>query len=76
MKEKFLKAFADALERSQPVNPEDEFRSLAEWDSLSHMSLIAMLDMEFGLQIEGKDFERMRTVGDVLAYVESTINSR
>lgn len=75
MKEQFLKAFAEALERQAPLHLEDEFRSLPDWDSLSHMSLIAMLDTEFNVQMETAEFERMKTVGDLLRFVESKSGS-
>jgi len=36
-------------------------RQLAEpkWDSLSHMSIVAAIESEFGLNLESADIERM-----------------
>ena len=71
MESKFLQEFKTALEIDREVKMEDVFRDYAEWDSLSHMSLIAMLDSEFGLQIENTAFEKMKTVADIFKYVQS-----
>lgn len=71
MKEKFLTTFKEALEVNREITLDDIFRDYAEWDSLSHMSLIAMLDTEFNLQIENSAFERMKTVNDIFIYVQT-----
>ena len=34
------------------------------------LSLIAMLDEEFGKTISGKELKALRTVADILAYME------
>jgi acyl carrier protein len=70
MEEKFIAAIKEALEiEDHDVNLEDRFRDYEEWDSLNRLSLIAMLDDEFGVQIENKEFEQLKTVGDLLRKV-------
>lgn len=71
MDTRFLSAFKEALEIGTEVKMEDEFRQYAEWDSLSHMSLIAMLDAEFNIQIENAAFEKMKTVRDIFDYIQA-----
>ena len=67
MEEKFINAFKEALEmEDQDVSLNDKFRDFEEWDSLSRLSLIAMLDEEYGVQIEEGEFEKLETVGDIL----------
>lgn len=67
MEEKFINAFKEALEmEDQEVALNDKFRDFEEWDSLSRLSLIAMLDEEYGVQIEEGEFEKLETVGDIL----------
>ena len=48
MKE-FIEKFAEAIEieDASVLTPETEFRTLDEWDSLSYLSVIAMIDEEF-----------------------------
>ena len=71
MQDKFIPAFKEALEmEDQEINMTDAFRDYAEWDSIAQLSLIAMLDETFGLQIEEKDFEQLETVEDLLKAVE------
>jgi acyl carrier protein len=40
--------------------------SLDEWDSVSALSLIVLLDEEFGKTIAGKDIKELKTVKDIL----------
>lgn len=70
MQQQFIDAFKEALEIEGEVQLEDHFRDYDEWDSLARLSLIAMLDDEFGVQIEDAEFEQLKTVGDLIAAVE------
>lgn len=72
MKEKLIAAFKEALQiEGRELETSDIFRDYPEWDSLSRLSLIAALDEQFDLQIEDKEFEQLKTVGDVLTAVEA-----
>jgi acyl carrier protein len=71
MQDQFIPAFKEALEmEDQEINMTDAFRDYEEWDSIAQLSLIAMLDEEFDLQIEEKEFEQLKTVEDLLKAVE------
>lgn len=72
MEEKFMNAFKEALEmEDQEIALTDKFRDFDEWDSLSRLSLIAMLDEEYGTQIEEGEFDKLITVGDIFNAVKS-----
>jgi len=71
MEEKFLTVFKEALEIEGEISMDDIFRDHPAWDSLSNMSLIAMLDSEFNVQIESAIFEKMKTVGDIYKFIQS-----
>ena len=73
MKEKFIEALQEALEREDPIQLEDQFRDYDEWDSLSRLSLIAMLDDEFEVQIEDEDFEKIQTVADLMEAIRKAV---
>lgn len=60
--EKFIELFAEALEREDEIKMEDEFRNYPEWSSIAYLSVIAMMDEEYDVQIEEADFKRLRTV--------------
>lgn len=63
--EKFIELFAEALERENEIRMEDEFRNYEEWNSIAYLSVIAMMDEEYDIQIEEADFKRLRTVQSV-----------
>ena len=60
--EKFIELFAEALEREDEIKMEDEFRNYDEWSSIAYLSVIAMMDEEYDVQIEESDFKKLRTV--------------
>ncbi|HEV7231963.1 MAG TPA: acyl carrier protein [Bacteroidia bacterium] len=50
------KAFAEALNIDpEKVNDELRFQSIPEWDSISHMVLISVLEETFGISMETDD---------------------
>lgn len=63
--EKFIELFAEALEREGEIKMDDEFRDYPEWSSIVYLSVIAMMDEEYGVQIEEADFKKLRTVQSV-----------
>lgn len=65
MEEKFIELFKEAIEREDEVKMEDQFRKYETWDSLAYLSVIAMMDDEYGVQIEEADFKKLRTVQDL-----------
>lgn len=71
MEEKFLAMFREAMEMDgQPVSMSYKFRDLEGWSSLRELSLLAMMDSEFGVELEMKDFNKLITVGDLFEYVQ------
>jgi acyl carrier protein len=66
METKFIEAFKEALEREDGMNLTDEFRNYPEWDSLTYLSVIAMLDEEYGVTIELEDFRKLITVESLM----------
>ena len=64
-KEDFMLLFKDAIETESVIDESTIFRELDEWDSLANLSVIAMLDEEYGVVIEGEEFSSLTTVGDI-----------
>lgn len=60
--EKFIELFAEAIEREDEIKMQDEFREYPEWSSITYLSVIAMMDEEYGVQIEEAEFKKLRTV--------------
>ena len=72
MEEKFIASIMEALEiEDHEVNMDDRFRDYEEWDSLNRLSLIAMLDDEYGIQIENAEFEQLKSISDLFNKVQA-----
>lgn len=52
------------------LTAETPLDDVEEWDSIAMLSLIAMLDDEFGKTISGKELKALISVADILAYME------
>ncbi|KAF0200333.1 MAG: acyl carrier [Bacteroidetes bacterium] len=67
MNAKFIELFKETLEIEEDiVNTETKFRELEQWDSLAFLSVIAMIDEEYDIVIEGNDFKKLVTVNDLI----------
>ena len=66
----FLKQLAAILE-VENVNASDPLRTFPQLDSLGVLSIIAMIDTNYGVNISTADLWRMNTVGDIWVYVQS-----
>ena len=67
----FIEKFAEAIDAdAEGLTAETEFRNLDEWDSVSYLSLIAMLDEEYDIQIEMPQFKQLKTLGAIAEYIE------
>lgn len=72
MKEKVFEALKNAMENEDlAISGDDELRNFAEWDSLAQLTLIAELDEKFGVAIDGDEFEKLRTVDDLVRIVNT-----
>jgi len=68
----FIEKFAEAIDaESAGLTANTEFRSLNEWDSVAYLSVIAMMDEEYDIQIEMPIFKKLRTLGDIVEYIEN-----
>lgn len=47
------------------IKPETNFRHLEEWSSLTALSIIAMVDEEYGVSLKGEDIKNAATVKDI-----------
>ena len=68
----FIEKFAEALDvDASELSAETEFRALDEWDSLAYLSVIAMLDEEYDIQIEQPEFKKLSTLQAIMDYIEA-----
>lgn len=72
MEEKLISALAEALEMdSTRISTGDKFRDYETYSSLSELSLLAMLDSEFGIEVEMSEFVKYQTVDDLIQLVSN-----
>lgn len=64
--QEFLSRVAEVLE-VPAVRPEDEFRSVPMWGSLTGFALAVMLEQSYGRRLTAADFANLRTVADLAA---------
>lgn len=64
MEENFIELMKEVFEIDE-VKFEDAFRDYDTWDSLTNISLIAMLDDEYEVIIDTKDFGNLETVREL-----------
>ncbi len=63
----FLRQFENAIEGLTPgsMRPETVLRELPQWDSLALLNILAMVDMEYGVQVSGLEIQACRTLQDL-----------
>jgi acyl carrier protein len=66
----FLTKIASILEVDN-VTEADELKAFPQWDSLSVLSVIAMLDASYGVNLRAADFGPVQNVGDLWNLVQS-----
>jgi acyl carrier protein len=68
-KDVFIEELKDVLEiedEEQELNLETNLKDLEEYDSLSVLSIIAMIDKNFNKQIPSSDFIKVTTVNSLI----------
>lgn len=65
--EEFIENFADQLDDTpaSDLTPDTLFRELDEWTSLTALSIIAMVDEEYGVSISSQEFKSAKTIKDL-----------
>jgi len=74
MEQNFFEQLKEIFElNTGEININDKFRDYEKWDSLTALTVIAMLDSEFGIVLESREFNKLITVGDLLSEVKKRI---
>ena len=70
--EKFITQLEDVFEKdASSITASDTFRDYDEWDSLSVLSLVAMLEDEYGVIIPRDKFDGIKTVQGLFDHVKN-----
>jgi acyl carrier protein len=68
MKKKLLDKIAEILEVDS-VASQDELSSFEEWDSLTGLSIIAMVYGDYSKKLTNEQLKNFSTIGDLVTYV-------
>lgn len=68
----FIQNFADQFDdvNVKELTADTEFKSLDEWTSLAALSIIAMIDDEYEVSVNGNDIRNSETIGDLFELVK------
>jgi acyl carrier protein len=61
---------AEILEVDE-VKPDDVLKDFENWDSLTVLSVLAMLDANYGVNLTASDLRQIKTPAELAAAVES-----
>ena len=69
----FIQHFAEQLDETDvnELNAETKFRDLEEWSSIIGLSIILMVDEEYGITIGADDMKQAQTIGDLFNIVQA-----
>lgn len=69
----FIKHLAEQYEEVEvsEFTPETKFKEFEEWSSLTSLSIIAMIDDEYGVVVKGDEIRKAVTVQDLFDIVEA-----
>lgn len=69
----FVTNFVSQLETptTTEITSKTEFRNLESWDSLTALSIIAMVDDEYGVTLTGEDIKKSNTIGEIFEIVQN-----
>ncbi len=73
IQERVFKALVEFGADPDKVTPEAEFEAL-DIDSLDLVELAQIVEDEYGVHLEGKDMEGLRTVGEAIDLIASRVS--
>lgn len=68
--ENFYIKLAEILE-VETVNPEGILQNYENWDSLTILSILAMVDANYGVNLTAGELRQMKTAGELATVIES-----
>ena len=69
----FLENFAEQFDdtESSEIQADTEYRELDEWTSLTALSIIAMIDDEYDVQLKADEMRKTQTIQELFDLVKS-----
>lgn len=65
--DKFIESFKQILDEPDnvPISSNTLFKDLEEWDSLTNLSLMAMVDSDFNVKLNADEIKNCNTISDL-----------
>lgn len=72
----FIENFASQFEDTDAAvfTPDTKFRELDEWSSLTALSILAMVDEEYDVQLKANEMRKTNTIQELFNLVSSHSN--
>ena len=73
--QKFIELFGEQFDETDvtTLTAETNFRDIDNWSSLIGLSVIAMVDEEYDVQLKGDDIRNSNTIADIFEIVKSKL---
>ncbi len=53
------------------ITPESSPKTIENWDSMTHLSLVLAIEEKFGVQFDPEDMEQMTSIGAAVALIDT-----
>lgn len=69
----FIQNFENQLDDIVPasLNADTIFKNIEEWDSMTALSIIAMVDEEYSIKLTGNEIKQSQTIEDLFYVVKN-----
>ncbi len=68
--EKLCEVFEEVFDEEIKVSAETTAEDVEDWDSLSHITLIAAVEEAFGIKFKMKEVSAMKNVGEMVTIIK------
>lgn len=71
----FIQKFAEQFDETEVeiLSPETKFHDMDEWSSLTALSIIAMVDEEYDVNLTGEDIRNSKSIKGLFEIVSSRL---
>ena len=69
----FIENFKEILDEPEEINlsPETTFKDIDEWDSLTNLSLMAMVDSDYNVKLNADEINNSETLFDLFNLIKT-----
>lgn len=72
-KKDFLNELTEIMQLDVLLNGEESLDSFVEWDSMAHLGVMSMFDMEFGITLKTEDLKQVKTINELVMLASNKV---